>query len=63
MSQLAMRRGHIASIAMVARRTTQSKSKQILGEIENLAIKMSNLQMQSDAKQAILDVYYNQTLQ
>lgn len=55
MSMLATRRGRIASIAMIARRTAQSKSQQTAETLNRLMSNMDKLLMQSEARQAVID--------
>lgn len=62
MTQLAVRRGHVASVCMVARRAAQSRSKQTAKNTEALKMNMETLQMQNDAKQAVIDTFKDQIL-
>lgn len=55
MAKLATRRGRITSIAMIARRTAQSKSQQTAEKLDTLISNMDKLQMRSGARQAVID--------
>ena len=60
MSQLAMRRGRVASIAMIARRTAQIEKEEALETLERLQNSMSGLHLQTSARQAIINAHIDQ---
>jgi len=57
MSQLATRRGRVASIAMSASRAAQAGKNRLAGALNDLHTRTLRLRLQSEAKQAIIDAH------